>query len=66
MTLQQLLSTFDITVTDITATVMDGDNGLQIVKLSVSGYESLDDELELREVKSWTITSRTSITITVR
>ena len=65
MTLQQLLETFDFSVADITVTVMDGNTNEQIVKLNISGYASLEDNIEARIVTSWTIVSRTSITVTV-
>ena len=67
MTLQQLLETFDTTVTDITVTVLNGaDDNKQIVKLNASGYSSLEDNIEAMTVTSWTITSRNSITVIVQ
>lgn len=66
MTLQQLLATFDTTVTDITVTVIDGNTNEQIVKLNASGYASLEDNIEAMTVISWTIISRNSITVTVQ
>ena len=66
MTLQQLLETFDTSVTDITVTVLNGnDENKQIVKINASGYNSLEDSVEAMTVVSWTITARTSITVIV-
>ena len=66
MTLQQLLETFDTTVSDITVTVIDGNTNEQIIKLNINGYASLEDNIEAMTVTSWTITARNSITVTVQ
>jgi hypothetical protein len=63
MKLSQLLST--LTSTNITVSIADLDSGAEIANMKASGYASLDDTIENREVKQWMILSASSIKIIV-
>ena len=41
------------------------ESGAEIITLKAAGYESLDDTIEAREVKQWSILSTTSLKITL-
>ena len=49
----------------IFATIIDHNTSAEIITLQANGYDSLEDTLENREVKRWTIISATKITVEV-
>ena len=61
MKLKDFLSV--LTSTNIQITLKDLTTGSEIASMKASGYESLDDAVESREVMQWSITSATAITI---
>ena len=61
MTLNQFLST--LTTTNAQVTLVDLDTNVELASFKASGYEILDDAVEAREVKQWSITSATAIKI---
>lgn len=61
MKLKELLST--LTTDNVQVSLRDLDTGSEIANLKASGYASLDDTIENREVKQWLITSATAIQI---
>ena len=63
MKLSQFIST--LTSTDVQMKLLDMESGAEIATMKVSGYASLDNTIENREVKQWAINSTTSITITL-
>jgi len=60
MTLKQFLETL-VSTKDMDVTLTDLDSGNEIVTFKASGFESLDDAIEAREVKQWSIISLTHV-----
>jgi hypothetical protein len=52
-----------LTSTNVQLTLTDLNSGSEIVSMKASGYASLDDTIEDREVKQWSILSATSIKV---
>jgi len=52
-----------LTSTNIQVTLTDLNSGNEIVTFKASGYASLDDTIEDREVKQWSIASVTTIKV---
>lgn len=63
MNLSNFLAT--LTTENVQATLFDVVTGKEIITLKAAGYESLDDTLEAKEVKGWSIASPTKINITI-
>lgn len=63
MKLNEFLST--LKDTNVQVTLLDLQTGNEIVTFKASGYEVLDDSVEAREVKQWTISSATAIRVTI-
>lgn len=63
MTLRQLLST--LTSLNVTATIYDSDGKTVLSEIKTNTYASLEDTLEARTVKEWTIKGQFSILITL-
>ena len=61
MKLKQLLET--LMTPNVQATLIDFDTDTEIATLKTSGFASLDDTIESREVKRWQITSPTAIKV---
>jgi len=61
MNLNEFLST--LTSSNVQVTLMDLDTNAEIITLKASGYESLDDAIENREVKQWSITSASTVKV---
>ena len=61
MKLQQLLAT--LTTSNVEVTLTDMESGAEIASIKISGYASLDDTIESREVKQWQILSLTHIKV---
>lgn len=59
--LSDFLST--LTTKDVQATLIDTDTESVLVVLKAEGYASLDDTIENRAVKKWSIQSSSAITI---
>ena len=59
MTLKQFLTALQ--TANVTVTLVDLDTNVEIASLKAAGFESLDDEIEAREVKQWTIVSVSTI-----
>ena len=52
-----------LTSTEVQMKLVDLETNNEIATMKVAGYASLDDTVENREVKQWSINSTTSITI---
>lgn len=63
MTLRQLLST--LTSLNVTATIYDSDGKTVLSEIKTNTYASLEDTLEARTVKEWTIKGQFVILITL-
>lgn len=61
MTLHEFLSTFISDAVMITLI----ENDVEIITFKAPGYTHLDDELESRQILSWTITSPIAVKITL-
>lgn len=61
MKLSQLLST--LTGTEVTVTLVDLESGSNIAVIKSAGYEALDNTIENREVKQWSISGVTAIKV---
>ena len=48
---------------NVTIILMDVDTGAVIAEMKADGYASLDDAIETREIKRWTIVSATKIEV---
>ena len=53
MTINEFLSTFN--AKDIQVSLIDSDGKTELITFKASGYASLEDTLEARTVKEWTI-----------
>lgn len=61
MTLQQFLSA--LITPNVTVTLTDLNTGTEIASLKAATFSCLDDAIEAREVKQWTISSATAIRV---
>lgn len=61
MTLEQLLST--LTSLNVTATIYDSDGKTVLSEIKTNTYASLEDTLEARTVKEWSIKGSYTITV---
>ena len=50
-----------LTTPNVQLTLVDLNTSAEIASLKASGYACLDDAIEAREVKQWSITSATAI-----
>lgn len=61
MNLRQLLTTLSDTKVNVKIVDLDTDN--EIVSINAAGVDSLDDAIEARPVKRWSIVSTTQIKV---
>ena len=61
MNLRQLLTTLSDTKVNVKIVDLDTDN--EIVSINAAGVDSLDDTIEARPVKRWSIVSTTQIKV---
>ena len=61
MKLSEFLST--LTSTNVQVTLTDLNTNTEIITLKASGYASLDDSIENREVMQWSITSASAVKV---
>ena len=61
MTLKQFLTALQ--TANVTVTLVDLDTNTEIATLKAAGFESLDDTIEAREVKQWTLSSVSSVKV---
>ena len=61
MTLKQFLTALQ--TANVTVTLVDLDTSEEIASLKAAGFESLDDEIEAREVKQWMLVSVSSVKV---
>lgn len=61
MKLQQLLAT--LTTENVQVSLVDMETGRELVQFKLSGYASLDDTIESREVMQWSIISATALKV---
>lgn len=62
MTLQTFLSTFKTEGVQITVV----DNNVELITFNANGYQYLDDSLEARVVKEWSITNPTRVKVVLQ
>ena len=61
MKLSEFLST--LTSSNVQVTLTDLNTNAEIITLKASGYASLDDSIENREVMQWSITSASAVKV---
>ena len=64
MTLSQLLAS--LKTAGVTVTIKEAQSGDTLVELLASGFESLDDAIESREVAHWVIDGASHITVLLK
>lgn len=64
MTLLEFLSTFKTDTVQIT--LIDGGTNEEIITFKAPGYASLEDELEAREIKEWSIINPIAVKVILK